>query len=135
MTQDFNWISAFLEAHAAELNAAENTQLAYGRDLKDFQAWLTARGMDLAQAAASDIEAYAVTLEADGLAVATRARRLSSLRQFYRFAYEERLRNDNPAAKIVGPKKAKRLPKTMSHGEVDALLSAARQHGRSKLER
>ncbi|MEL6952067.1 MAG: site-specific tyrosine recombinase XerD [Pseudomonadota bacterium] len=129
------WISAFLEAQAAELNAAMNTQDAYGRDLLGLQDWLIARGSDLAQADQAAIEDYLIALEAEGLAVATRARRLSSIRQFYRFTYDERLRDDNPAARIKGPKKAKRLPKTLSHAEVDALLAAARRHGRHEADR
>ena len=60
------WISPFLEAQAAELNAAENTLLAYGRDLKDAAGWLSARGTDFAAARRADLEAYLIALEADG---------------------------------------------------------------------
>lgn len=129
------WISAFLEAHAAELNAARNTQDAYGRDMLALQDWLIARGGDLARADRATLEDYLIALEAEGLAVATRARRLSSIRQFYRFAYDDGLRPDNPAVQLKGPKKAKRLPKTLSHAQVDALLAAARSHGRHKADR
>ncbi|MFT5364404.1 MAG: integrase/recombinase XerD, partial [Dinoroseobacter sp.] len=90
-------ISAFLEAQAAERNASQNTRMGYGRDLLDFTDWTTRRGATLEALTRSDIEAYLVSCEADGLARATRARRLSSIRQFYRFAYEEKWRADNPA--------------------------------------
>ena len=76
MTAD--WISPFLEAQAAELNAAENTLLAYGRDLRDARDWLSARGHGFDTATRADIEAYLISLDTEGLARSTRARRLSS---------------------------------------------------------
>ncbi|MFT7311083.1 MAG: integrase/recombinase XerD, partial [Paracoccaceae bacterium] len=53
-----NWISAFLEAKAAELDVARNTQLAYGRDLSDFAGWLTARGLHFSSASRDNVESY-----------------------------------------------------------------------------
>ncbi|MEM7295295.1 MAG: site-specific tyrosine recombinase XerD [Pseudomonadota bacterium] len=129
------WIEAFLEAHAAELDAAANTQLAYARDLSHFHDALSAHGLDFDSAAQRDIEAYLVACEAEGLAKSTRARRLSAIKQLYRFAYEEGLRSDNPAIQISGPGKDKRLPKTLTPEEVDRLLAAAREKGRGDDER
>ncbi len=129
------WISAFLEAQAAELDAARNTLLAYGRDLKDFGDWLDRTSKGFAGATRADVEAYLVACEAGGLARATRARRLSAIRQLYRFAYEEGWRSDNPAIQITGPGRAKRLPKVLSVEEVDRLLAASRQSGRGAFER
>ncbi|MCV6595945.1 MAG: site-specific tyrosine recombinase XerD [Mangrovicoccus sp.] len=128
-------ISRFIEAHAAELDAAQNTQLAYGRDLLDFLDWLGPQNIALLAAQRTDIEAYLIHCDAQGLARATRARRLASIRQFYRFAYEEGLRAENPAIQIRGPGRGKALPKTLSLAQVDGLLSAAQTHGRSPLER
>lgn len=129
------WMSAFLEAQAAELGAARNTLLAYGRDLKDFSAWLDRHDRDFARASRADIEAYLVACEAEGLARATRARRLSAIRQLYRFAYEEGWRADNPAIRITGPARARRLPKVLTVEEVDRLLAAARETGRQPVDR
>lgn len=129
------WISPFLEAQAAEVNAAENTLLAYGRDLRSAAEWLDAHDSDFAQATREDLEAYLVALDAEGLARATRARRLSALRQLYRFAYEEGWRSDNPAIQIKGPGREKTLPKTLSMQEVDRLLSSAETHGRNAADR
>ncbi len=128
------WISAFLDAQAAELGSARNTLLAYGRDLKDFAAWLARRKRDFETTARSDVEAYIVSCEAEGLSPATRARRLSAIRQLFRFAYDEGWRKDNPAIQISGPGKAQRLPKILSEAEVDALLKAARESGRNPAE-
>jgi len=128
-------ISAFLEAQAADLGAARNTLLAYGRDLKDAAEWMARNGPGLVAAERDDVEAYLVFCEAQGLSRATRARRLSALKQFYRFLFDEGLRGDNPALRIAGPGKSKALPKTLSEAEVTALLEAARRTGRNDAER
>ncbi|WP_353627866.1 site-specific tyrosine recombinase XerD [Sulfitobacter sp. TCYB15] len=130
-TELLHWISTFLEAQAAELGAATNTQLAYGRDLKDFDSFLARRALDFVTVGRKDIEAYLVWCDAQGLAKSTRARRLSAIKQLYRFAFEEGWRTDNPAIQIAGPGQDKRLPKVLSEDEVDQLLDAARHSGRN----
>ncbi|MEH7826883.1 site-specific tyrosine recombinase XerD [Gemmobacter denitrificans] len=125
------WISAFLEAQSAERAAARNTQLAYGRDLLDFAGWLARQGADFAGASRAQVEDYLIACEAEGLSKATRARRLSAIRQLYRFAHEEGWRADNPALRLRGPGLDKRLPQVLTHDEVDRLLEAARDKGRS----
>lgn len=132
---NFQWISTFLDAQAAETGASQNTLLAYGRDLKDLTAWLEHRSLDFLTASQDDIEAYLINCDAQGLARSTRARRLSAVKQIYRFAFEEGWREDNPAIQIRGPGREKRLPKTLEVIEVDRLLDAARQTGRSKADR
>ncbi len=129
------WISTFLEAVAAEQDAARNTLLAYGRDLKDFAAWLAQRGVDFAAAAQTDVESYLISCDAQRLSRATRARRLSSIRQLYRFAYDEGWRSDNPTLRLTGPGRDKRLPKTLAETQVNALLTAAATVGRGPDER
>ncbi|MGJ8545319.1 MAG: site-specific tyrosine recombinase XerD [Sulfitobacter sp.] len=130
-----HWISMFLEAQAAELGAAQNTLLAYGRDLKDFDTWLARKNRSFHDAARDDVESYLVHCDAQGLSRATRARRLSAIKQLYRFAFEESLRSDNPAIQISGPGQDKRLPKVLSEQEVDRLLSAARASGRNEIDK
>lgn len=122
-----HWISAFLEAQAAELDAAQNTLLAYGRDLKDVAAWLARHGAHFATAEAAQIEAYLTECADAGLSQATRARRLSAIRQLYRFAFDEGWRTDNPAIRLKGPGKARRLPGTLSVPEVEAMIAVARR--------
>lgn len=131
---DRHWIAAFLDAQAAERGAATNTQLAYARDLADFTDWLSGRGSSLTAAQKVDVEDYLVHCDAQGLAKSTRARRLSAIKQLYRFCFEEGFRADNPAVQISGPGRDKRLPKTLSTEEVDRLLAAAAAHGRSPSE-
>lgn len=129
------WISAFLEAQAAERDAARNTRLAYGRDLKDFAAWLLRQGQDFATADRAQVEAYLVFCEAQGLSRATRARRLSAIRQMFRFAHDEGWRTDDPALRVSGPTPEKHLPGTLSQDEVARLIAAAAEQGRSPAER
>ena len=131
---DRRWISTFIEAQAAEQGASHNTQLAYARDLRDAAGFLASRG-GFAAASQAAIEEYLIACEAQGLAAATRARRLSAIRQLYRFAFEEGWRADNPAQRIAGPGRSKRLPGTLGTHEVDRLLDAAREHGRNPPER
>lgn len=129
------WIESFLEAQAAELDASENTRLAYGRDLIDAAGWLERQSQSFQTASRDHIEGYLIACDAEGLARSTRARRLSSLKQLYRFAYEEGWRTDNPAIQIKGPGKQKALPKTLSIDEVDRLLGAAQTSARSQEDR
>ncbi|MBC7164552.1 MAG: site-specific tyrosine recombinase XerD [Roseovarius sp.] len=128
-------IATFLEAQAAGPGAARNTLLAYGRDLKDYADWLARRKGTLLGATQADVESYLVACDAEGLARSTRARRLSSIRQFYRFAVEERWRADNPAIRLRGPGRLRHLPGTLSVAEVERLLAAAPKVGRGPLGR
>ena len=129
------WISTFLDACAAELGAARNTQLAYGRDLADFADWLARRDLGFDKAGREAVEDYLVHCDAQGLSKATRARRLSSIRQLYRFAFEEGWRSDNPALRLTGPGRAQSLPKTLTEGEVTRLIDAARTRARNPADR
>jgi integrase/recombinase XerD len=122
-------ISAFLDARAAESGAARNTLLAYGRDLVDAADWLGRHGAGLTGASRDDLERYLITLDAQGLARATRARRLSALRQFFRFAHDEGWRSDNPAIRIEGPGRDRHLPGTLSQQDVARMLDLAHHHG------
>jgi integrase/recombinase XerD len=134
-TNAVRWISAFLEAQAAERGAARNTLLAYWRDLKDFCFWLDRRGVPLTDAAQADVEAYLVACEAEGLSKPTRARRLSAIRQLFRFAHEEGWRETDPAIRIGGPGRDRKLPQTLTLVQVEALIAAAGAAGRTSGER
>lgn len=127
---DLRWISSFLDAQAADAGAARNTLLAYGRDLRDFADWLARQPQDgpdgrLATVTRAGIERYLSGCEAQGLSRATRARRLSAIRQMTRFALDEGWRTDDPAIRLTGPAPAKRLPRTLTPEEVTALIDAA----------
>lgn len=124
-------IGAFLEALSAERGAALNTLAAYERDLGTFSEWLSGRGLRLSDADREMIEHWLESLAAAGLSPATRARRLSSIRQFYRFAFSEGWREDDPGVGIAGPARARRLPGTLTTQDVDRLLDAASERASS----
>lgn len=128
-------VGAFLDAQAAEQGASTNTIEAYARDLRDFCTWLDGKKLVLTGFGKPDIEAYMIDLDASGLAQATRARRLSAVRQLCRFMFEEGMRKDNPALRIKGPGREKKLPKTLSEDDVSALLEAAAETGRNTGEK
>ena len=130
-----SWLPRYLEAIQAERDAARNTLVSYARDLTDFADFLARRGLDYTTAGRGDIEGYLVEQDARGMAQATRARRLSAIRQLYRFAFLEGWRTDDPGALIKGPKRQRSLPKTLSEDEVDRLLAAAGTRGPTEAER
>ena len=129
------WIATYLEAQAAEFGASNNTQMAYARDLKGFADWVDQRELTFGEVAREDVEDYMVFCDSEGLAKSTRARRLSAIKQLFRFAFEEGWREDSPAIQIRGPGRDKRLPKTLDVPDVDRLLTAARHTGRSAADR
>ncbi len=135
MRVDSRWTQGFLEAMSAERGAARNTLVAYARDLDDLSGFLAARGRDFATAMQDDVAAWLVACDRAGLSRATRARRLSSARQLFRFAQEEGHRPDNPAIRLSGPGRTPRLPRTLTPAEVDRLLEAARETGRTPADR
>jgi integrase/recombinase XerD len=117
----------FLDMVAAERGGAPNTLAAYRRDLADLSAYLTGRRRTVATAVTADLRAYLGELARRGLAAASVARRLSAIRQLYRFLYAEGHRRDDPSAILEGPKRGRPLPKILSVAEVDRLIATARQ--------
>ncbi|MBV8836184.1 MAG: site-specific tyrosine recombinase XerD [Alphaproteobacteria bacterium] len=124
---DGSLIELYLEMLAAERGAAANTLEAYRRDLEDFSEKLSEYGRAIASAEGDEIRRYLATLSDRGFSAASLARRLSAIRQLYRFLYAEGLRKDDPAAAIEGPKRGRPLPKVLSIGHVDQLLTTARE--------
>jgi integrase/recombinase XerD len=118
-------VEAFLEMLEAERGASRNTLEAYGRDLDDLQAFLARRRTKPAAADAVALRAYLKALDYVGMTPRTVARRLSVLRQFYRFLLAERMRDDDPASTLDSPKLGRPLPKVLSRVEVDRIIEAA----------
>lgn len=112
---------------AAERGGAGNTIAAYGRDLDDLTGFLAGRGGTLSSATTADLRSYLAALAGRGFAASSVARRLSAIRQFYRFLFAEGYRGDDPSAIIDGPRRGRPLPKLLSIAEVDRLIAAARR--------
>ncbi|MFL6834621.1 MAG: site-specific tyrosine recombinase XerD [Xanthobacteraceae bacterium] len=123
---DQAWIELFLDMIAAERGGAKNTLAAYARDLADFSAELGKAGRTIAGASTDDLRGYLGSLARRRFAASSVARRLSAIRQLYRFLYAEGHRADDPSAVIEGPKRNRALPKVLSIAEVDRLLAQSR---------
>jgi len=124
---DRHLTSLFLDMVAAERGGAANTLEAYSRDLDDLTAYLATRERTISSATTADLRDYLAALADRGFAASSVARRLSAIRQLYRFLLAEGHRGDDPSAIIEGPKRGRPLPKVLSIAEVDRLIAAARQ--------
>lgn len=123
---DQTHVELFLDMLAAERGAGENTLSAYTRDLSDFADFLKAKRQSLSTASSDHIRDYMSTLDSRGFAASSVARKLSAIRQLFRFLYAEGRRPDDPAAILQGPKRGRALPKVLSVQLVDRLLETAR---------
>ena len=120
-------IEAFLEMMSAERGAGANTLAAYRRDLMDFaghpKQGLMAAGRD-------EVKSYLAKLSSSGpsskpLAASSQARRLSALRQFYGFLFNEEMRADNPTDAVDSPRASRPLPKILSTADMEAMIGVA----------
>ncbi len=117
----------FLDMVAAERVGAANTLEAYSRDLDDLAGYLATRNRSISSATTVDLRSYLAALADRGFAASSVARRLSAIRQLYRFLLAEGHRPDDPAAIIAGPRRGRPLPKVLSVAEVDRLIATARE--------
>ena len=118
-------IEAFLDMMSAERGASINTLSAYRRDLLDFHGHLASQGVDAKRATRDHVKSYLRSLSATGIAGSSQARRLSALRQFFKFLYSDGIRSDDPTTAVDAPKRGRTLPKTLSREDMDRLTEAA----------
>jgi len=126
-TSDPKLINLFLDMLAAEQGAGPNTLDAYRRDLEDFSGFLVGSGQGFANAETQMLRDYLADLDSRGFKSSSVARRLSALRHLFRFLLNERIRSDDPAAILSGPKRGRGLPKVLSISDVDRLLVRAKE--------
>jgi integrase/recombinase XerD len=122
---------AFIEMLSAERGASKNTETAYRADLRDLETFLARRKQRSVRTDAASLRAYLKALDYLGMTPRTVARRLSVIRQFFRFLLAERLRDDDPASTLDSPKLGRPLPKVLSREEVDRLIAASRRKDES----
>jgi len=131
---DDRLVELFLDMLAAERGAGANTLAAYRNDLADLSAYLREQGRSIAVASTDDLRGFLASLAERGFKVSSLARRLSAVRQLYRFLYAEGNRGDDPAAVLEGPKRGRALPKVLTIAEVDALLKHARANAENSAQ-
>src|SRR4029077_6986436 len=117
----------FLDMLAAEQGAGPNTLDAYRRDLTDFSEFLGRVGHSFVDAETQVLRDYLGDLDARGFKSSSVARRLSAMRHLFRFLLNERIRSDDPAAILPGPKRGRGLPKVLSISDVDRMLTRAKE--------
>ncbi len=125
-TSDAKLTNLFLDMLAAEQGAGDNTLDAYRRDLADFSEFLAPHGQDFAGVETQALRDYLADLDGRGFKSSSVARRLSAIRHLFRFLLNERIRSDDPAAILSGPKRGRGLPKVLSIADVDRLLVRAK---------
>ncbi len=118
-------LEAFLEMMSAERGSAENTLSSYERDLDDLSSFLSEKKTSLLKADSNDLGAYIAHLAKQGFAASSQARRLSAIRQFYKFLFAENIRGDDPSSILDAPKKPQSIPKILSEADVNRLLERA----------
>jgi integrase/recombinase XerD len=123
---DAKLIDLFLDMLAAEQGAGDNTLQAYRRDLSDLSEFLAHQRQSFAVAETQSLRDYLAELDTRGFKSSSVARRLSALRHLFRFLLNERIRSDDPAAILSGPKRGRTLPKVLSIADVDRMLTRAK---------
>jgi integrase/recombinase XerD len=123
---DARLIDLFLDMLAAEQGAGDNTLDAYRRDLTDFSAFLAGKSQSFVDSETQPLRDYLADLDSRGFKSSSVARRLSAMRHLFRFLLNERIRGDDPAAILSGPKRGRGLPKVLSISDVDRLLTRAK---------
>ena len=124
---DAKLTNLFLDMLAAEQGAGDNTLDAYRRDLTDFSEFLGRTGHNFAGAGTDELRDYLADLDTRGFKSSSVARRLSAMRHLFRFLLNERIRSDDPAAILSGPKRGRGLPKVLSIADVDRMLTRAKE--------
>ena len=124
---DAKLIGLFTDMLTAEQGAGPNTLDAYRRDLTDFSEFLARNGQNFAKAETQALRDYLADLDTRGFKSSSVARRLSAMRHLFRFLLNERIRSDDPAAILSGPKRGRGLPKVLSISDVDRLLTRAKE--------
>lgn len=118
-----NYVELFMEYLTVELGLSSNTRLAYARDLRLLEKALGFTSPEqLLESRQQQLEAYLAGLQAEGKSQTTIARKLSAMKNFYRFLHEERYIKVNPAGALEATVKGIHLPKYLTMAEVEALL-------------
>jgi integrase/recombinase XerD len=118
-------LNQFFQHLQVERGLAPLTVAAYARDLQDFWEFLAGRARSHWGAVVlTDLQDYFAQLEARGLAARSRARKLSALRQFFRFLQREEQVPANPVELLDSPRLPRRLPQVLGEQDVAALLAA-----------
>ena len=117
-------IDSFIEYLVTERSSAENTMSSYANDLKAYGLWLDEKCLSFDKVTYYNLAGYTTAMKETGLKTTSSNRRLSTIRQFYRFLLDEGIIEKDPTREIVMPKRAQYLPEVLNVNEVEGLLNA-----------
>jgi integrase/recombinase XerD len=123
---------AFLEMMSAERGAAKNTLISYEKDLEELRSFLMGRNVAMTSASSADLQAFLGHMAREGYKASSQARRLSAIRQFYKFLCAENIREDDPSGILDAPKKARALPKTLTENDTERLIALAAEEAKAE---
>lgn len=121
------YLEAFLENLVISRGATPNTCSAYKRDLTKLFSYIEGKEHDLESLTPEILSGFIVSLSKDNLQARSISRVISSLRQFFSYLIQEKVRADNPAKLLEIPKVKAPLPKVLSQEEITTLLTASHQ--------
>ena len=127
-----DYISDFLDMMLAEKGAAINTIDSYRRDLEQFSEQVSVRFDAISE---RDISNFLVWLNMRHYASKTVARKISSLREFYKFLYSEKVITHNPMAFVSLPKTNKSLPKFLTVSDMKKMIATAQEMADFRMQR
>lgn len=116
-------IQMFLDNLWSERGLAQNTLDSYQQDLNAFAEFAAGHVSSIADISSSELQLYLNTLYINGMSTATVARRVSCLRQFFRWAVNHNVITKDPTALLAPPQQSRSLPKALSEADIDALLA------------
>lgn len=116
-------IDEFIDALWLEEGLSKNTLAAYRRDLTLYDRWLQSQGRSLPATQESDLNGYFAARHGETKATSAN-RRLAVLRRYFRWALRERRITVDPTLRLQTAKRPLRVPRTLSQGQVEALLGA-----------
>jgi len=123
---DFLLLENYLEMLAAERNSSYNTIYSYRLDLTAFIKFLNSKNTNLIETHQGDFYDYVDYLSKESLSARSLARKISSIKQFYKFLLVEKVIDYNPALHLEQPKQERLLPKSLSEDDIEQLMSKAK---------
>ena len=117
-------LDAFIDNIWIEKGLSQNTLDSYRSDLDQFSSWLEKNNLTYIKTSKKEILSYLSFLFQKGLGSKTVARKLSSLKSFFRYLVFKSIILNDPSSDVETPKLLKSIPKSISEKEVEALLAA-----------
>ena len=118
----------FIDMLTVERGLSLNTRLAYRNDLKEISLFLKSHANSLLTAEERDIRDFISQLHSKGVSAKTIARKISSIKQFFRFLVSENIKSKNPSLNLDRPKGESKIPQVLSESEVSLLLEKSMEN-------